>query len=200
MELTDKQTAILELKLSELQFRLSKTVRLAITLEKQSLDTPTQMSFGKHIVLYEEIALNEDQSHIAAQYLEQTATYLMAMTIKEALVKIYIDPKNNPDKNVVAAYQISRMIRNAFAHSPIMPVWSIDTDCKNKKFVIDNVIALDTSNIDQKQFDWRHYGGLLALFKLSKYVRIQLLKDTDVGKNRTPLRKKRKSICKVISF
>ena len=80
------------------------------------------MSFGKHIVSYEEIALNEDQSHITAQYLEKTTTYLMAMTIKEALVKIYKDPKNNPDKNIVTAYQISRIIRNAFAHSPINPV------------------------------------------------------------------------------
>ena len=122
MKLTDKQTAILELKLSELQFWLAKTVRLAITLEKQPLDAPTKLSFGKHIVSYEEIALNEDQSHITAQYLEKTTTYLMAMTIKEALVKIYKDPKNNPDKNIVTAYQISRIIRNAFAHSPINPV------------------------------------------------------------------------------
>ncbi len=42
----------------------------------------------------------------------------------------------------------------------------------------------NTKELDGKPFDWRHYGGLLALFRLSKYVRIQLLGDTDVGKNR----------------
>lgn len=182
--MTDKKQTILELKIAELQFRLAVAVRLATTLENQSLDVPTDWTHGKHRVLYEEIALRQDQADIAANYLKQTATYLMALTIKEALKKIYTDPKNHKDKNIVAAYQISRLIRNAFAHSPIRPVWQIDPDCRDKEFVVDDVITLNTKGLDQKHFDWRHYGGLLALFRLSKYVRIQLLGDTDIGKDR----------------
>lgn len=179
-----KKETILELKLAELQFRLAVTVRLATTLENQPLDAPTQWSHGKHVVSYEEIVLTKEQADIAANYLKQTATYLMAITIKEALKRIFTDPKNHSDKNIVAAYQISRLIRNAFAHSPIRPVWQIDPECRDKEFVVDDVMTLNTKELDQKPFDWRHYGGLLALFWLSKYVRIQLLGDADIGKNR----------------
>lgn len=175
---------ILELKIAELQFRLAVAVRLATTCERQPLDVPTKWSHGKHLVTYDEIALRQDQADIAAQYLKQTATYLMAITIKEALIDTYQDPKNHTDTDVVAAYQIARLIRNAFAHSPIRPKWSIDPDCKNTSFSIDDIISLNTKNLDGKNFDWRHYGGLLALFRLSKYVRINLLGDTDIGKNR----------------
>jgi hypothetical protein len=183
--MTNKEETILELKIAELQFRLAVTVRLATTLGRQSLEVPTKWSHGKHIVTYEEIALTKDQSDIAADYLKRTATYLMSITIKEALRKIYVDPKNHKDNNVVAAYQIARLIRNAFAHSPIRPVWHIDPGCRDKKFVIKDIISLNTKGLDQVAFDWRHYGGLLALFRLSKFVRIDLLGDTDTGKNRS---------------
>lgn len=182
--MNDQQKIILDLKIAELQFRLAVAVRLATTLENQPLDAPTEWTHGKHGVSYEEIALTQDQADIAANYLKETATYLMALTIKEALKKKYTNPKNHQDKNIVAAYQISRLIRNAFAHSPIRPVWRIDLDCRDKEFIVDDVITLNTKEIDQQPFDWRHYGGLLALFRLSKYVRIQLLGDTDIGKDR----------------
>jgi len=184
-EMTDKKNIILELKIAELQFRLAVSVRLATTLKKQPLDVPAEWTHGKYRVLYKEIVLTQDQADIAANYLKQTATYLMAITIKESLKKIYKDPRNHKDKNIVAAYQISRLIRNAFAHSPIRPIWEIDPDCRNKEFVVDDVIALKTDGLDQQMFDWRHYGGLLALFRLSKYVRIILLSDTDTGENRS---------------
>jgi len=183
--MAEKEQTIIELKIAELQFRLSVAVRLATTFNRQPLEVPTQWSHGKHLVSYEEIALRKDQADIAAQYLKQTATYLMSITIKEALKKTFIDPKNSKNNNVVSAYQIARLIRNAFAHSPIRPQWSIDPDCRNKVFAVEDIISLDTKDLDGKQFDWRHYGGLLALFRLSKYVRINLLEDTDIGKNRT---------------
>jgi len=183
MEIESKQQ-ILELKIAELQFRLAVAVRLATTRERQPLDVPTKWSHGKHLVTYEEIVLRKDQADVAAQYLEQTATYLMSLTIKEALKKLYTDPKIHSDSNIVSAYQISRLVRNAFAHSPIRPIWNIDPDCRNKVYSIDDIISLDTNGLEGKPFDWRHYGGLLALFRLSKYVRINLLGDTDTGKNR----------------
>ncbi len=183
--MTDKKQTILELKIAELQFRLAVAVRFATTLENQPLDVPAEWTHGKHRISYDEVVLTQDQADIAANYLKQTATYLMSITIKEALKGIYTDPKNHSDKNIVAAYQIARLIRNAFTHSPIRPVWQIDPDCRDKEFIVDNVITLNTNGLDQRSFDWRHYGGLLALFRLSKYVRIQLLEDTDIGKNRS---------------
>ena len=176
---------VLELKLVELQFRLAVTVRLAISLGTQPLEVPTEYSHGKHTVTYEEIVLTKDQADIASDYLKRTATYLMSLTIKNALKQTFDDPKNHKNKNVVAAYQISRLIRNAFAHSPIKPVWHIDKDCKEKTFTIKDVISLNTKELDKTSFNWQNYGGLLALFRLSKFVRVDLLKDTDTGTNRT---------------
>jgi len=180
----EKKEVILEMKLAELQFRLAVSVCLSSSLGKQLLDVPTQWSHGKHVVTYEEIVLTKDQYDIAADYLKRTATYLMSITIKDGLKKIFKDPKNHKNKNVVAAYQISRLIRNAFAHSPIRPVWSINPDCRDKEFVVKDIIDLNTNGLDCKPFEWSHYGGLLAIFQLSKFVRIDLLGDTDIGKNR----------------
>ena len=69
------------------------------------------------------------------------------------------------------------MIRNAFAHGPISPKWSIDENCRNRVFEIAKVMKLDTTKLDGKPFDWRHYGGPLALFRLCRFVRSHILKD-----------------------
>lgn len=190
----DKKKCIYELKIAELQFRLAATVHLAVTLDNLELEFHTEWTHGRHTVNYEELYLTRHQSDIAANYLKQTATYLMAITIRNALKGCFQDSKNNEDKNIVAAYQISRLIRNAFAHSPIRPIWHIDEDCRDKKYEIDEIISLNTKNLDKKPFDWRHYGGLLALFRLSKFVRIDILGDIDVGKNRSIPQPKRRVI------
>jgi hypothetical protein len=87
------------------------------------------------------------------------------------------DPKASSDSELRAAYQIARLIRNAFAHAPFSPVWSIDPDCRNTQFEIADVIRLDTTDLHGKAFDWRHYGGPLALHRLAQFTRIQVLKD-----------------------
>lgn len=182
--MTKKQKVLFELKIAELQFRLASTVRLSVTNKIQPLDVPTEWVHGVHKVVYKDIVLRDDQAEIASDYLQRTTTFLMAMLIRNALKKQFDNPKLNTNKNVISAYQIARLIRNAFAHSPIKPIWYIDEDCKNKKFSVENIISLNTRKLDKKPFDWRHYGGHLALLKLSKYVRIKILGDTDTGENR----------------
>lgn len=73
------------------------------------------------------------------------------------------------------AYQISRMIRNAFSHSMVTPRWSIDTDCQQRTFAIDGVISLDTCNLHDKSLEWHDYGGPLAMFQFARFVRECLL-------------------------
>jgi len=162
---------------AELQFRLASAVRLATTLGTQPLDLPMEWSHGSHKVEYEEIALRPDQADYASDFLLRTATYQMAVTIRNAIQTCVKDPKTSSDPNVRSAYQIGRMIRNAFAHEPISPVWSIDQDCRDAVFEIPNVIKLDTKDLDGEAFDWRHYGGPLALFRLCRYVRFEIIKD-----------------------
>jgi len=169
---------------AELQFRLASAVRLAMTRGRQPLDLPTEWTHGAHRVSYEEIALRPDQADFAAFFLHRSATYLMAVTMKDAIRAVFSDPKSAADANVRAAYQISRLIRNAFAHDPVSPTWSIDPDCRDTTFEIPGLIRLDTTNLQGVDFDWRHYGGPLALFRLCRFVRVQLLGDKPAPSHR----------------
>jgi len=114
---------------------------------------------------------------ITAHFLQRSATYLLAVAVKDAIRAVVSDPKASAESDVRAAYQIARLIRNAFAHAPFSPIWSIDPDCRNKAFEIADVIRLDTTDLHGTAFDWHHYGGPLALYRLAQFTRIQVLKD-----------------------
>lgn len=57
-------------------------------------------------------------------------------------------------------------------------MWSIDSDCQGKTFAVHNIMALDTTALHGVALDWRHYGGPLALLRLCRFVRFEILKDT----------------------
>lgn len=182
-----REKHIQQLFTAELQFRLASAVRLATTLKVQPLDLPMEWTHGKHRVKYEEIALRPDQADYAACFLHRSATFLMAVAIKDAIRAVVSDPKMSPDSDVRAAYQVARLIRNAFAHAPFSPTWSIDPDCRDKVFAVPDVIALDTTGLHGTPFDWRQYGGPLALFRLCRFVRTQLLKDPRSPRKLVPI-------------
>jgi hypothetical protein len=176
--MNSKQEHIDRLFAAELQFRLASAVRLALSTGHQPLDLPITWVHGKHAVEYKEVALREDQADFAADVLQRSATWVMAVVIRDALVSVISDPKNDPNPNIRSAYQISRMIRNSFAHGPINPKWSIDSDCENQEFSVEDIITLNTKNLQGVPFDWRHYGGPLALLRLCQFVRFEILGDT----------------------
>ncbi|MFV8603747.1 hypothetical protein ACNRDG_05420 [Ralstonia pseudosolanacearum] len=171
---------------AELQFRLASAVQLAVIGERQPLDLPVEWTHGQHRVTYEEIALRQDQAEYASFFLHRSATYLMAVAMKDAIRAAVPNPKNASDADVRAAYQIARTIRNAFAHAPFSPTWSIDDDCQNTTFSVGNLIRLDTTGLNGLPFDWRHYGGPLALFRLCRFVRITILKDEPKPRETVP--------------
>jgi hypothetical protein len=162
---------------AELQFRLASAVRLAVATNNQPLDLPLEWSHGKHKISYKEVALREDQADFAAWNMHRSATFLMAVAMKDAIKAIFPDPKNAANSDVQAAYQISRLIRNAFAHNPFNPIWSIDPDCRNRVFEVRDVASFDTTDLQGVAFNWRHYGGPLAMLHLCRYVRFEILKD-----------------------
>lgn len=172
---------------AELQFRLASAVRLAATKNRQPLDLPMEWTHGTHRVRYEEIALRQDQADYAACFLHRSATYVMAIAMKDAIRAVVPNPKAASDLSIRAAYQIARLVRNAFAHAPLSPVWRIDQDCRDAVFEVPGVIRLETSNLDGVPFDWRHYGGPLALFRLCRFVRFEILKDDSSARKIVPL-------------
>jgi len=167
------------LRTVELQFRLASAVRLATTLEIQPLELPTEWSHGKHTVRCEEIALHPIQADFAAFHLQRAAIYLMAVQVLKAIKEVIPNAREHSDSCIRSAYQISRMIRNSFTHDPLQPKWAIDSDCRNQTFSVPGVIELDTTSVQGKEFDWRHYGGPLALFRLCQYVRCEILGDNE---------------------
>ncbi len=185
MNESDKHIA--QLFTAELQFRLASAVRLATTTNRQPLDLPVEWTHGQHRVRYEEVALRSDQADYAACFLHRSATFLMAVAMKDAIRAVVPDPKTSIEPGVRSAYQIARLVRNAFAHAPFAPTWSIDTDCRDKVFTVPDVITLDTTGLDGVAFDWRHYGGPLALFRLCRFVRIEILKDNPTPRKLVPI-------------
>lgn len=176
MTILNKSTDYLQQSFS---FRLASAVRLAVTAETQPLDLPMEWSHGEHKVKYKEVALRKDQADYAAWHLHHSATFLMAVAIKDAIKAVIYDPRNHADRNIRSAYQIARLIRNAFAHSPFRPVWSIDKDCRDSIFEVKDIIVLNTRGLHGISFDWRHYGGPLAILKFCQFVRFEILKDTN---------------------
>lgn len=144
---SDIEQQICYLRAAELQFRLSSAVRLATTFKVQPRDLPMQWSHGKHVVADAEVAISEEDADCAACFLHRSATFLMAVAIKDAIRAAVPDPKNHFDSEIRSAYQISRLIRNAFAHAPFAPVWSIDSDCRNQVYAVRALIRLDTTGL-----------------------------------------------------
>jgi len=167
--MSDREMHKQNLFIAELQFRLASAVRLAATGNRQPLDLPMEWTHGDHRVQHEEIALRQDQADYAACFLHRSTTYLMAVAMKDAIRAVVPDPKSATDSDVRAAYQIARLIRNAFAHAPFSPTWSVDPDCRNTIFTVRDLITLDTTDLQGTSFDWRHYGGPLALFRLCQF-------------------------------
>jgi hypothetical protein len=175
--MSEQDNHIAQLFTAELQFRLASAVRLATTRNVQPLDLPIEWTHGQHHVEYGEVALRPDQADYAACFLHRSATFLMAVAVKDAIRAVVPDPKTSTDTAARSAYQIARLIRNAFAHAPFAPTWSIDPDCRDKVFAVPGIIALDATGLHGTAFDWRHYGGPLALLRLCRFVRIEILKD-----------------------
>ena len=76
----------------------------------------------------------------------------MAVTVRDAIRAVVNDPKTSSDPETRAACQAVGMIRNAFAHAPLTPAWSIDPDCRDTVFEIVGVIELDSTGLDETPF------------------------------------------------
>lgn len=173
------QSQIDALFAAELQFRLASAVRVASSVGTQPLYLPVEWTHGEHRVRYQEVTLRKDQGDFAAWCIHRTATYMLAMTAKDAIRVAVPDPKNSPESRIRSAYQISRLIRNAF--------WSVDSDCQDVVFEVPGVIRLDTTGLNGQRFDWRHYGGPLALLHPCHFVRTEILGDRRKDRTVIPL-------------
>ena len=166
------------LKLAEQQFRLACTVHFALATGTLSLDVPIEWTFGRHRTDYKEFGLRPDQAEYAAPALESIFTFVMASAIAEAFKDCVTNAPTHPDADVVSAFRIARLIRDAFAHGMLRPVWQVKPKLRDQVVAITDVISIDTTDLHGKVFDWRHYGGHLAVWRFSQWVRFNVLDDT----------------------
>ncbi|MFZ5617220.1 MAG: hypothetical protein ACOZAA_07865 [Pseudomonadota bacterium] len=181
-ELTPDQHISLLMR-AEQQFRLACTVSFNAAWKRQPLDVPIEWTFGKQRTTYQEFSLREDQVECVASQLEFVSTFVMASAIVEAFKDLWVEPSKHSNPDFVAAYQAARLIRNAFAHNMLRPVWD---GCRDRKFEIKGVFTLDTTGLDGKVFDWPHYGGHLAIWRLSQWVRVNVLGDMPAPRKEPP--------------
>jgi hypothetical protein len=167
------------LRTAELQFWLASAVRIAAATQRQPLDLPIEWSHGKHTVHLSDVTLTDKSSDVAAHFMQRSATYLLAVQIRNAIVAVVPDPKTSPRDDIRSAYQVARMTRNAFAHNPFEPTWSIDADCQDRTFTVPGIIVFNTASLLGAPFDWRHYGGPLAFLRLSEWVRREVLEEVE---------------------
>ena len=173
----DREDHVQLLKLAEQQFRFACTARFNAAMDRMPLDVPIERTFGSHRASWDEFGLRKDQVEYAAPCLEYVSTFVMTSAIRQAFAECVPDVKNHENSEFRSAYQVARLIRNAFAHHMLRPVWSIDANCRNQLFQVESIISIDTTDLNGKVFSWTDYGGPLAIWRLSQWTRFNVLDD-----------------------
>jgi hypothetical protein len=162
------------IKNAQILFKFS----LGISATRPELGYLQSFASYRHTANGDELQLTREDEFAAASFLEHVATYVLAVQIDTVLETAYPDRFQSTDQIVRSTSAIARLIRNAFAHNPFAPKWIIDRKFLNKEFVVPDVTSLDTTGLNGQYVDRAHYGGPLALLKLSEFVRGKLERDS----------------------
>jgi hypothetical protein len=161
------------LKQAQMLFKLS----LGFSATLPQLGYLTSFASYSHTAHYNELELTREEERIGSSLLEHVATYTLAVQIDTALGALYPARFESSDQSLRSAAWIARLIRNSFAHNPFAPEWKTYSECDNKQFGVPGVISLDTTALNGTYVDREHYGGPLALLRLSHFVRKSLEDD-----------------------
>lgn len=142
-------------------------------LEVKIPSPPDIQVWGKHSLTPKDLHLSAERFGICGTLLERLAYRLLAMELDSALGANLSreDRLNHTDDFVRNASIVVRVMRNAVAHNILNPVWKIDRKFQNRKFVIDDVLVFDTSELKNgDQLRRSDFGGPIALFRLSERI------------------------------
>jgi hypothetical protein len=161
-------------KNAQILFKLS--LGFSATLPK--LGYLSSFASYRHTAHADELKLTREEEGVGSTLLEHVATYTLAVQIDTALGALYPTRFESADQMLRSAAWIARLVRNSFAHNPFAPKWKTYSECENKQFSVGSLISLDTTGLNGKYVDRGHYGGPLALLKLSEFIQERLERDS----------------------
>ncbi len=106
--------------------------------------------------------------------LEHIATSTIIIQLNE-IQKKYL--KGIPEPTLYELRPILRLLRNAYAHDPLSPIWKLKPSEENTQYKIENVISVDTNGLNGKPVDYNQYGGPICIYRLIQYVRCLFLQE-----------------------
>lgn len=166
-------------KESEAKLRLAKLFyKFALAVSMTFLGHPDtelryldRFSYYKHRAEKSELKLNKADEQRGANALEHVGIFMMALQLNKVLEDEWGRNRlQSNDRNIRNTSQVVRLIRNAFAHDPFMPVWDISKSAKDKEFEIPEILILKTHGLHGKQVKSEDYGGQLALLRLVDFI------------------------------
>ncbi|BAU14319.1 hypothetical protein LEP3755_48660 [Leptolyngbya sp. NIES-3755] len=143
------------------------------------------MTYGGLHINEEDLKLSADDAALASNGLKHCSILTLAVVIDSAFENIVPDRFSSSNQDIKIAARIARILRNAYTHDPFFPKWNCTNENHIGKFVIPNVIAVDTTTVNGLEVEWQHYGGLLSLLLflrhcqrlLHSYLGIEITED-----------------------
>lgn len=160
------------LQATELQFKFAVAIAtLTATAEKPLSGTLHEFTWGRYRITRDELALSLEQEQTASSLFEHTASFLMMQQLDASLDRVFGHKRFHfGNADLSGASWIARLIRNAFAHDPLAPVWLIDRRVQGKVVHFRDIIHLDTTKL-KGRLNRSQYGGPLALLRFSQACR-----------------------------
>lgn len=167
-----KKESQIKLDHAELFYKFSLAASTTVLHMDIELQYYKQFSFLKHVLDKKDLELTKEQEKRGASMLEFIGTYMIALQMNKVLEDEWGEGRlQSQNKEIQNISQVVRLLRNAFAHDPLNPVWDISNSAKDKEFDIPDILTLKTHNLHGKRLDRYHYGGPLALLKLIQHVK-----------------------------
>ncbi len=152
-------------------FKLALSVHSSVHTSQEPLQCLDIFVWGKYQADREELFLSKEEEKNAAAALEHCGIYIMTIQIDTVLSKTVENRFKHSDPDIQGASWIARLIRNAFAHNPLYPVWITYPECDSQVYQVRNIITLNTTGLNGEKIKRQHYGGPIAILKLSRIFR-----------------------------
>lgn len=167
-----KKESEAKLSLAKLFYKFALAVSMTFLghpdTELRYLDS---FSYYRHRAEKSELQLNKDDEQRGASTLEHVGIFMMVLQLNKVLEDEWGKGRlQSDDKDIRNISQVVRLIRNAFAHDPFVPVWDISKSAKDKEFEIPGILILKTHDLHGKRVKSEDYGGQLALLRLVDFI------------------------------